>query len=67
LLFYVRPRVEFLVNPEHIDGNVRFLLTRTELNNNLKESGVILDRNPQEVFKFKLKKSEYQLVELDGK
>jgi hypothetical protein len=67
LLFYVRPRVEFLLNPEQINENVRFLLTRTELRNNLRESGVILDRNPREVFKFKLKKNEYQLVELDGK
>jgi hypothetical protein len=31
------------------------------------KNGVILGRNPREVFRFKLKKNEYQLVELDGK
>jgi 4-amino-4-deoxy-L-arabinose transferase-like glycosyltransferase len=67
LLFYVRPRVEFLVKPEQIGENVRFLLSRTELHNNLMKNGVILGRNPREVFRFKLKKNEYQLVELDGK
>ncbi len=67
LLFYVRPRVEFLLNPEQINGDVRFLLTRTELFDELKKSGVILDRNPREIFIFKMKKSEYRLIEVDGK
>jgi hypothetical protein len=66
-LFYVRPRVEFLLKPEQIGGDVRFLLSRTELHTELKESGVIFDRKPREVFKFKIKKTEYQLMELGEK
>ncbi len=66
-LFYVRPRVEFLLKPEQIGGDVRFLLSRTELHAELKESGVISDRKPREVFKFKIKKTEYQLMELGEK
>ncbi len=66
-LFYVRPRVEFLVKPGQIDGDVRFLLLRTEVQDELKKSDVILGRNPCEVFKFKIRKAEYRLVELGGK
>jgi hypothetical protein len=66
-LFYVRPRVEFLVKPDQIDGDVRFLLSRTEIQDELKNTDVIRNRNPQEIFKFKIKKTEYRLVELDEK
>ena len=66
-LFYVRPQVEFLVKPEQIDGDVRFLLSRTEIQDELKNTDVILNRNPREIFKFKIKKTEYRLVELDEK
>ncbi|MCX6986381.1 MAG: hypothetical protein NT118_16790, partial [Lentisphaerae bacterium] len=66
-LFYVRPRVEFLVRPEQIGGNVRFLVSRTEVKDELDKSGAILSRNPHEILKFKNKKTEFLLVELDGK
>ncbi|MFA6566827.1 MAG: glycosyltransferase family 39 protein [Victivallales bacterium] len=66
-LFYVRPRVEFLVNPGQIGGEVRFILSRTELQDELKKTDAICDRNPREIFKFKIRKTEYQLVELVGK
>ncbi len=66
-LFYVRPRVDFLVKPEQIGEKVRFLLSRTELQDELKKNDIVCTRNPREIFKFKVKKTEYQLVELVGK
>ncbi len=66
-LFYVRPRVDFLVKPEQIGEKVRFVLSRTELLDELKKNDIVYNRNPREIFKFKVKKTEYQLVELAGK
>lgn len=66
-MFYVRPRVEFLVKPEQIVGKVRFLLVRSEIQNELRKSDLILERNPREIYRFNNKKTEYQIVELDGK
>lgn len=66
-LFYVRPRVVFLVKPEQIGEKVRFLLTRTEVQNELRKSDSIRLRNPREIYKFMNKKTEYLIVELDGK
>jgi hypothetical protein len=66
-LFYVRPRVEFLVNPGQINGNVRFLLSQKELQDELWKNDAVSARNPREIFKFKIKKNEYRLVELSGK
>ncbi|MFA6293319.1 MAG: hypothetical protein WC637_16155, partial [Victivallales bacterium] len=61
------PRIEFLVKPGQIGGNVRFLLTQAEHLDDLLKSGVLHGRNPHEIFNFKMKKSEFRLVELDGK
>lgn len=66
-LFYVRPRVVFLVKPEQINGDVRFLLSRMELQDELRKTDALIARHPRDVFKFKIKKGEYQLIELDGK
>jgi hypothetical protein len=66
-LFYVRPRVDFLVKPVQIGEKVRFLLSRTELQDELKKTDLVCTRNPREIFKFKVKETEYQLVELVGK
>ncbi len=62
-LFYVRPRVEFLVKPEQVDSNVKYLLSRAELLDELSELG-ILARNHHEVFAFKRGRADYRLIEL---
>jgi hypothetical protein len=42
-------------------------VSRTEVLDELEKSGSILDRNQHEILKFKNKKTEFRLLELDRK
>ncbi|MFZ2657349.1 MAG: glycosyltransferase family 39 protein [Victivallales bacterium] len=65
-LFYVKPRVEFLVKPGQLGAGVKYLLSRDELLAELSENNNILEsRNPREILAFKRGKANYRLLELD--
>ncbi|HCE46636.1 MAG TPA: hypothetical protein DET40_24070 [Lentisphaeria bacterium] len=64
-LFYVKPRVEFLVRPSQLEADVRYLLSSSKVLEELLEIQAFKARNPREIFAFKMGRADYRLIELD--
>ncbi len=64
--FYIRPSIKFIIDPGQLDGKAGCLIFRTALQKELEESGRIPTGNLRELYRFKHRRAECVLIELDG-